>query len=37
MSELDRLERDLTVWFAETGVPRTPPYLDDILRQTALR
>jgi hypothetical protein len=37
MSDLDRLERDLTVWFAETGVPRTPPYLDDILRQTALR
>jgi len=37
MSQLDRLERDLTVWFAETGVERTPPYLDDILRQTALR
>ena len=33
----DRLERDLTVWFAETAAPRTPPYLDDILRQTAHR
>jgi dipeptidyl aminopeptidase/acylaminoacyl peptidase len=35
MNQLDRLERDLTVWFSETAAPRTPPYLDDILRQTA--
>jgi hypothetical protein len=37
MKRFDRLERDLTVWFAETAAPRTPPYLDDILRQTAHR
>jgi dipeptidyl aminopeptidase/acylaminoacyl peptidase len=35
MNQSDRLERDLTVWFAETAAPRTPPYVDDILRQTA--
>ena len=35
MSQTDRLGRDLTLWFAETAAPRTPPYLDDILRQTA--
>ena len=35
MSATERLERDLTAWFAETAAPRTPPYTDDILRQTA--
>jgi len=35
MNQLDRLERDLTVWFADTAMPQTPPYFDDILRQTA--
>ena len=35
MSEIDRLGRDLSAWFAETATPATPPYLDDILRQTA--
>ncbi len=35
MSQIDRLGRDLTVWFAETAAPGTPPYLDDILQQTA--
>ena len=37
MTGSDRLERDLTDWFAETAAPRTPPYLDDILRQTVRR
>jgi dipeptidyl aminopeptidase/acylaminoacyl peptidase len=35
MNTIDRLERDLSVWFAQTAVPQTPPYIDDILRQTA--
>ncbi len=35
MSATDRLERDLTAWFGETAVPRTPDYTDDILRQAA--
>ena len=35
MSQIDRLGRDLTVSFADTAAPGTPPYLDDILRQTA--
>jgi WD40 repeat protein len=35
MSNLDRLERDLAGWFAETAMPQTPVYLDDILQQTA--
>ena len=34
MNTIDRLERDLSVWFSDTAVPQTPPYLDDILRQT---
>ena len=34
MNQTDRLERDLAVWFADTAAPRTPPYFDDILRQT---
>jgi dipeptidyl aminopeptidase/acylaminoacyl peptidase len=34
MNTIDRLERDLSVWFTDTAVPQTPPYLDDILRQT---
>ena len=36
MNQPDRLERELTAWFTETAAPRTPPYVDDILRQTAL-
>ncbi len=35
MNSTDRLEHDLTAWFGETAVPRTPDYTDDILRQTA--
>jgi Tol biopolymer transport system component len=35
MKHFDRLERDLTDWFADIAVPRTPDYTDDILRQTA--
>jgi Tol biopolymer transport system component len=35
MTELDRLDRDLTAWFAETAAPRVPDYVDDILRQAA--
>lgn len=35
MTQTDRLERDLTAWFFDTAVPRTPDYTDDILRQTA--
>ncbi len=34
-TQLNRLERDLTVWLTETAAPHTPPYLDDILQQTA--
>jgi Tol biopolymer transport system component len=34
MSQIDRLERDLTAWFDDTAAPRTPDYTDDILRQT---
>src|SRR6478672_9311846 len=34
MNTTDRLERDLTAWFGETAVPRTPDFTDDILRQT---
>jgi hypothetical protein len=35
MSQIDRLERDLTAWFADTALPRTPEYGAEILRQTA--
>jgi Tol biopolymer transport system component len=35
MIRIDRLERDLTAWFVETAVPRTPDYTELILRQTA--
>jgi dipeptidyl aminopeptidase/acylaminoacyl peptidase len=35
MNQMDRLERELTTWFVDTAVPRTPDYTDDILRQTA--
>ena len=35
MNQTDRLERDLTAWFVDTAVPRTPDYTVDILRQTA--
>ena len=35
MTELDRLDRDLVVWFGEAATPRIPDYVDDIVRQTA--
>ena len=35
MNQTDRLERDLTVWLAAVGSPRTPHYVDDILTQAA--
>jgi hypothetical protein len=35
MTEIDRLDRELTAWFVETASPRMPDYVDDILRQTA--
>jgi hypothetical protein len=34
MSQNDRLERDLTAWFVDTAMPRTPDYVDDILERT---
>ena len=33
MSGFDRLERDLTVWFEDTAVPRVPDYVDEIIDQ----
>ena len=35
MNQTDGLERDLTAWFVDTATPRTPEYIDDILRLTA--
>ena len=35
MTATERLERDLSEWFAETAAPRTPDYTDDILRRAA--
>jgi Tol biopolymer transport system component len=35
MTQFDRLERELTAWFVDTAVPRTPDYTEDILQQTA--
>ena len=35
MNQMDHLERDLTAWFEDIAVPRTPDYADEILRQTA--
>jgi Tol biopolymer transport system component len=35
MNQIDRLERDLSAWFGDSAVPRTPAYTDDILRRTA--
>jgi len=35
MTELDRLDRDLVVWFGEAATPRVPDYVDDIVRETA--
>jgi Tol biopolymer transport system component len=35
MSHTELLERDLTAWFEDAAVPRTPDYTSDILRQTA--
>jgi len=35
MTEIDRLDRELTAWFVETASPRVPDYVDDILRRTA--
>jgi Tol biopolymer transport system component len=35
MTEIDRLDRELTAWFSETAAPRVPDYVDDIVRQAA--
>ena len=35
MNRPENLERELTVWFADTAAPRVPDYTDDILWQTA--
>jgi hypothetical protein len=35
MTARERLERDLVAWFVENAAPRTPDYVDDILRATA--
>ena len=35
MNGTDRLERELTTWFAETAAPRVPDYTADILGATA--
>jgi len=35
MTEIDRLDHELTAWFVQTASPRLPDYVDDILRQTA--
>jgi Tol biopolymer transport system component len=35
MSQADRLDRELTAWFAETAAPSIPDYTDDLLRATA--
>ena len=35
MTATERLERDLSEWFAETAAPRTPDYTEDILRRAA--
>lgn len=33
MTQADRFERNLADWLAESALPRTPDYVDDILRQ----
>ena len=35
MNRHDALERQLTAWFVDTAVPRTPEYTTDIVRRTA--
>ena len=35
MNRADQLERELTAWLHETAAPRTPDFMDDLLRQTA--
>ena len=35
MNGNDRLERELTTWFADTATPRTPDWTADILAATA--
>jgi hypothetical protein len=35
VNRIDTLERDLTLWFADTAAPRTPDYVDDIVREVA--
>jgi dipeptidyl aminopeptidase/acylaminoacyl peptidase len=35
MNRYDHLERDLTIWFAQTAAPRVPDYTDDLIRLTA--
>jgi Tol biopolymer transport system component len=37
MNRADQLERELTAWLHETAAPRTPDFMDDVLRQTAAR
>src|SRR5262245_12423475 len=34
MKTADQLERELTVWFADTATPREPDYTDDLLQST---
>jgi hypothetical protein len=35
MNRTDNLERDLSVWFADTAAPHVPDFIDDILNATA--
>ncbi|HLO36442.1 MAG TPA: hypothetical protein VK194_10185, partial [Candidatus Deferrimicrobium sp.] len=35
MTDIARLERDLSAWMSETAMPRTPDYADEILDETA--
>ena len=35
MNGTDRLERELTTWFADTATPQTPDWTADILSATA--
>jgi hypothetical protein len=35
MTRFDALERDLTVWFDETAMPRRPDYTTEIIQSTA--
>ena len=35
MNGTDRLERELTTWFADTAAPQTPDWTADILAATS--